>query len=278
MIAFLKKSVKQRLLNRAAQRLKSVFVLSTGRVGTDSLTFLLDLSPQIYAEHEPRHPMHRQTFDAYQQQMTGTEIAREYLDIRMFQFPAYTTLKQALQSNCVYAETSNRLTYMADSLAAYFPHSKFIFLHRDPAAVVRSGMRRGWYDGSPGDVSRIVPREGDPAVDQWANWSPFQKCCWNWRAVNQHAIEFMKSIVASRHFELRSEAMFGADVDRLSSMFTWIGVEPPTNDEIIGVLDVKHNDQKKGSFPPYAEWDADLQDQMWEITGSTAQQLGYERP
>lgn len=49
------------------QGVPCTFVLSTGRVGTETLTTLLNLSGDIVAEHEPFPRLTKTSFDAYKQ-------------------------------------------------------------------------------------------------------------------------------------------------------------------------------------------------------------------
>lgn len=259
----------------ARRRLRCVFVLSTGRVGTDTLMRLLSLAPKIGAEHEPFPQLLSETKQAYQDRKFDTEAARNYLNARLFA-EQKNCLGRCLRQRLVYVETSNRLTYIAPSLSQFFPHSMFIYLYRNPTDIVRSGMRRNYYTGHPWDLYRITPRRDDPFVNRWNSWSSFEKCCWYWKAVNEFSLEFLKFLLPERQFLLPSEVLFNQDFDKLQELFEWIGAKAPGRSEMSEVLSVHHNEQQEGDFPKWPEWKSDLRMCMTEIIRPVALELGYE--
>lgn len=259
-----------------------MFVLSTGRVGTDTLARLLDLSAGIAADHEPRPLFRSETKEAYQHGYAPPQLAASYLNARLFASTRSDTspnpriLRRALREKLVYVETSNRLTYIAPALATYFPLSRFIFLHRRPAEVVRSAMRRGYYSRNPWDRFRIEPRREDSLAAGWEQLSSFEKSCWYWRAVNEYSLEFMNSLSANRCREFSSEALFEFDHVKIRSLFEWIGVEPPEDYQVENTLSVRHNRQQRGDFPEWGKWSQSQQSRMWAIVEPVAARLGYD--
>jgi hypothetical protein len=115
-----------------------VFVLSTGRTGTMQLSAVLNLSPDIFAVHEPRPSLVKVAKDAY---INGYPEDK-WIDI--VQSARDELIAYAHHKQKIYVETNNRLTFLAKALSKAFPKSKFIHLHRHPYEVIRSGMRRGW--------------------------------------------------------------------------------------------------------------------------------------
>jgi hypothetical protein len=273
------KFVRQRQLERTRHSGRLVFVLSTGRVGTDTLTQVLNQSVEINAFHEPEPRFLAETKSAYQ---TPPSNRRETLDLaafyhhaRMFEFPAATTYRTCLRRGLVFAETSNRLTYFAPSLAEYFPLAQFIHLHREPANVVRSAMRRRFYAGHGWDAYRIEPRSSDPFASAWEAWTPFEKCCWYWRAINEFALNFNDSLDGSRTFNLPSADLFDGNGDVLRRLFEWIGVSPPDDDSLQQIVDVPHNAQERGDFPKWPKWTREQKSQMLRIVQPVSSRLGY---
>jgi hypothetical protein len=55
------------------------------------------------------------------------------------------------------------------------PNVKFVHLFRHPGEVVRSGMRRGWYNGHPSDRYRIEPGQHDPMRRLWGGGAPSRR-------------------------------------------------------------------------------------------------------
>lgn len=268
--------MKRPILDLVRHELRCVFVLSTGRAGTSTLTRLLDASPGIFAQHEPRTQMYRETFGAYMEGAQGASLAEEYLVQRLFRYRRHSHLSSALWERLVYAETGNRLTYIAESLAGYFPKAKFIHLHRRPDEIVRSGMRRGWYGSHEADVFRIIPRPKDSFANQWSGWDRFQKCCWFWNACNAHALEFAGKVGSDRCVSLPSTRLFSGDLSELRRIFEWLEVLPPERADVLTALNERTNEQTEGNFPRYEEWSSDMKRTMWSLVAPVATQLQYE--
>lgn len=273
-----KELVRALLLQLVRRRLDCIFVLSTGRTGTDTLAHLLNLSPDVVADHEPRPWFRRASKAAYQEGRYPSSIARDYLNARLFSSRASSQLGQAFRNRMVFVETANRLTYLAPALAEYFPRSRFIFLHRDPASIVRSAMRRGYYRNNPWDPYRIVPGEGNEFHSDWQNKSPFEKCCWYWNAVNEFSLDFMDTLPSQRRFVLSSESLFEGEPANIDSLFSWMGVPVPPRGRVLEVIAQKLNRQQSGDFPVWGHWTQSQQDAMWSIVEPVASRLGYRRP
>ncbi|MCA9050707.1 MAG: sulfotransferase [Planctomycetaceae bacterium] len=250
-------------------------MLSTGRVGTDTLTRVLALSPGLRAHHEPEPTMLLESRDAYQCPESTDTLGKAYLNMRYFSNPVSNSLRLCWRRDLVYVETSNRLTYFADRLADYFPLAKFVFLHRNPPDVIRSAMRRGYYNSHPWDPFRITPRMDDPFLTHWEHWTSFEKCCWYWQAVNRFSHEFVGCCEPDRCFVLPFECIKRAEVAVFQRLFDWLDVASPRTDEIRAVLDVRHNQQETGEFPKWADWTYEQKRQMDSIIADVARTLGY---
>ncbi|WP_390881487.1 sulfotransferase [Thalassoroseus pseudoceratinae] len=270
-----KEYLRNTFLDRVRKRLECVFVLSTGRVGTESLTNLLNLSHRIHACHEPRPRMRSETKLAYQNPSMSSLFVKDYLNHRYFRRPDTSPMKSCVKQDLIYVETSNRLTYLAPALAQFFPKSKFIFLHRDPPAVIRSIMRRGYYQGHEWDDYRIQPRTNDPFSPKWDIFDEFQKCCWYWRAVNEFCIECINTIEESRTFNLRSSALFAQDVDSIGRLFRWLKVAPPSDTSVLDATSVSYNAQNQGAFPEWEDWSQEQRTTMLSIVAPINEMLGY---
>ena len=263
------------LLDRLRHRARCVFVLSTGRVGTDTLTHLLDLARDVDAVHEPGPLFLEEGKRAYQDAPLSAGQRRAFTDAyaesRMF------ALVRASVGHRVYAECSNRLTFLAPLLAEALPRARFIHLYRHPADVVRSGMRRGWYQGHGWDPVRITPRPDDPWAGAWPGWGPFEKNCWSWSATNQFCLEEgTRGLSDERLWRLSTESLFGSDGSVVAErLLAWLGVSVPPRSEIVRVLTTRYNAQESGSFPRWEDWSPDQRATLVRICGKTAEALGY---
>jgi hypothetical protein len=254
----------------ALPRLRATFVLSTGRVGTDTLAHLLSRAPELIAVHEPAPRLFPETRQAYVDAPLDDRRARDLLVLA-------GCGRARLWADCLlrgkrYVETSNRMTYLADALLLHMPHSQFIFLHRHPGEVVRSGMRRGYYDHHRWDADRIAPRPEDPAAQFWQSWSPFERNCWYWHAVNRLGLEFVARH-PDRCFTLRSSELFDAEPGSLSALGRFLGLKRPEG--LAPASAAPRNAQQKGEFARYGAWSHEQRETLRRIAGDTAERLGY---
>lgn len=248
-----------------------VFALSTGRVGTKTLTALLALSPRVVSVHEPEPRLVKASFDAY---LEGSKADGEKW--RAVVLAARDDLVcEANRKGRVYVETNNRLTYLAGALAAAFPASRFIHLHRHPYEVVRSAMRRGYYQQHNWDFARIRPRPDDPLARDWAGLPPLHKCAWYWAQSNADALAWLETLPPERRLVVRADALFAGDQATLERIFGFVGVEMPPVAWIEGVLGQRINAQRAGHFPAPSEWSEAERRTVREQVADVAARLGY---
>jgi hypothetical protein len=149
-----------------------LFILSTGRTGSSTLVHLLNLSPKVAAFHEPKPillPFYR---SAYAEAHRNPSRYR-----RLFARARRRLIGRAGRNDTIYAEAT-LLKFFAPVVAQMLPNAKFLHIHRHPAEVVRSGMRRRWFRDNGLDRYRLVPLPDDPAYPQWDRWNAFRKVCW----------------------------------------------------------------------------------------------------
>jgi hypothetical protein len=250
---------------------RCLFVLSTGRVGTVSLTSLLGCSRGITAFHEAPPALLEESKAAY----TGIwEHPKKYEQI--FRNAKARSLGTARLKGRVYADTSNRLTFFAPVIARLLPNSCFIHLHRHPADVVRSGMSRRWYRDHSWDVYRIEPAPDNVWAERWHKYDAFAKNCWLWAAVNEFALIFRRSLPDDRFLTVKYEELFRPFSEIYRCIFDFIGVKAPPSEQAKAILETKRNVQKVQSFPRYDEWNSDQVRVLNEIAGPTASRLGYD--
>lgn len=266
------KETVRRLLGRTAWRgARCCFVLSTGRTGSQTLTSLLNLSDEVRAFHEPAPQLLAETREAFESvQLQPERFKKIFADAKSADI-GISRIRGKL-----YAETSNRLTFLAPVIAELLPRAKFIYLHRQPAEVVRSGMRRRWYDNHPWDPYRIAPRQTDAAFSQWAEWDCFAKTCWYWTAINDFSLEFMKQISPERRMALPFDELMDADSDAWMRIYNFLDVTAPHLYAVREVLSRRENQQNSGQFAAPSEWSNEHWEVLRQIAGSTAKKLGYE--
>lgn len=251
-----------------------VFVLSTGRGGTETLTALAALSPTIEATHEPAPRLIKASFDAY---MSGGNIAGQSRWRELVLAARDDFVRAAVRQGKVYLETSNRLTYLAPALAEAFPASRFLHLYRDPFAFVRSAMRRRYYDGHNWDFARVRPRPDDPLADRWSTLPKVECCAWLWHRTNADIRQWLQTLPESRRLSVRAEELFAGNAQVLHRLFELCDSRVPPAERIREVLTAKLNAQQSGEFPEASGWSAAELDAVWSHVGALASELGYAR-
>ena len=252
---------------------RSMFVLSTGRTGTETLARLLGVSREVIALHEPNPQLMPERKRAYH------EVYDSPAEFRAIFCEARTKLITAARMRGrVYAETSARMTFFAPIIWKLMPRAKFVHLFRHPADVIRSGMRRGWYDGHAADESRITPVPGSEAHSQWDSWSRFEKICWYWSAYHEFSIKFCDESDHSRILLINSDDLFDPESGKWREVFSLIGVAAPPESQAREALSVRHNAQLQGDFPKLEEWSLEQKQTLERIAGATMAKLGLPSP
>lgn len=247
------------------------FVLSTGRTGTMTLGALLGASPAVDAHHEPEPRLIAASYLAW----TGVEdeqFWREAVTVARDRL-----LFGALKRGKLYFEGSNRMTFLADALAAVYPRARFLLVTRRPDGFVRSAVRRGYYQGHPWDHARPRPRGQNKETRAWEARSPEQRCAWLWRVTHEHALAFGDRVGDERFSILHAESLFDGDLDRIERLFAFLGRAAPSRKQLTEVLDRPLNKQK-GSFPWGREpaWTDEERDAELRPLADLQARLGYE--
>jgi hypothetical protein len=173
----------------------------------------------------------------------------------------------------IYAETSARLTFFAPVIADLLPNAKFLFIHRSPYGIIRSGMKRGWYVDHPADYARVRPVEGEEFFGRWEGMSPFEKICWYWEVYNDFAVDFCERACSSSILKIRASDLFAGRT--IPQIFDFLDLQPPSSEAIEEVLSKKLNAQRRGTFPEPEEWTPSMHQTLRRIAGHTMERLGY---
>lgn len=250
-----------------------VFVLSTGRVGTQTLAALLGLSDKYSVYHEPSPKLYRLGKKYYE--LTNSE-ENEMLFREAFILARSQLFEKALKLGCGYIETSPQVTFMARVIHDLFPASKFIHLVRDPREVVRSGMRRNWFNNPEYDENRINLKSHSICQIDWGKATDLEKNIWLWTETNDWIMNFTRTINSDRHIRIHSTDLFNADVDAMNFLFQFIKRKAPSYNDITRVVMKKLNSQEKGDFPASEKWTADMNSSLQVIAGETIKALGFK--
>jgi hypothetical protein len=248
----------EKLLNQIRNDYEPVFVLSTGRCGTEYLTRILEQSDQTKVYHSPQPELLLASKYAYENNETDQEQLKKILDAARIEL----ILNAYLRNQC-FIETNNKITFFAYAISDLFPKSKFIHLVRHPGSFVRSGLNRNWYTNSSNhDLGRIVPNSAE--ID-FAGFNEIQKISWLWNETNLFIEKFKSDYLEStRIITVKSENLFG-NIASIKSIFDFIGCEQPLKNRLNKIINEKINSQKKSSHPNYSEWSMADKNQLKSI-------------
>lgn len=264
-----------RLLSRGTDSGKaftSVFTLSTGRVGTETLAALFELTGEFFTYHEPTPKLYKLSTMAYESE--SDPLAKKILT-NAFLTAREELLEYSLTCGRGYIETSPQVTFLAPMILEALPNARFIHLIRDPHDVIRSGMRRKWFDGHPYDKTRITPKPESPEFPKWSQYTPFQKNIWLWSETNMWIADFLQQLPDSQKFLLHSEDLFSLDENTVKRLFNFIGAPVPPKRKLHHILSKKLNAQITGAFPSTTEWTQDAKEDLRNMGAEALDRFGY---
>ena len=244
-----------------------VFVVSTGRAGSELLVKLFSESNIGSVYHEPRPRMFYGSKLSFElkQDLQSKQIA--YLNAR------YDLLKKSYLEERRFVETNNRNSFFISALNNLFPKAKFIHLVRHPGDFVRSGIRRKYYSGNENDDSRIKPNAIEKSVYDWNRFSDIEKVGWLWNATNNYIEEEKKNIRLDKVLLIKSEDLF-LKTDTYNKICNFLN-HPLLNDKKIDrIIKKPINKQKQSSYPKWKDWSEDDKSSLIKIT-PLGEKYGY---
>ena len=236
-----------------------VFVVSTGRAGSELLVRLMSESKIGTVYHEPRPRMFygsKLLFET-KQDIQSNQIA--YLNAR------YDLLKKAYLEESRFIETNNRNTFFISALNKLFPKAKFIHLVRHPGDFVRSGIRRKYYSGNENDDSRIKPQANEKAFTAWDRFSKIEKVGWLWNSTNNFIEEEKIHLNVENILFIKSEDLFKKP-DTYNQICSFLNHSLLSNKKISNIIKRPINKQKQSSYPKWKDWPEDDKLKLIKIT------------
>jgi len=253
--------------------LEPTVFLSTGRCGTRWITDRLERSSSFVPIHHPHPVMRVQAKLMYNYDFNSIDQHTFLLLKEIFLAGREEIFVAAKRAGKDLAITDSRGTFFAYIIASIFPKAKFVFMHRNPIEVIRSGLKRGWYVmDNESELNRIMPKSDDRAHLNWKNYSTTQKIAWLWTETNQWIMQFLNTVPESQK---RTIGFNNWNVEELSEVFQFMNAGVPTRD-IEKNLDVRANVQRGIVNPQHSSWtEKDKLDSI-QICGVLAKQLGYD--
>lgn len=238
----------------------TVFVTSTGRTGTDFITWLVNAHvDNAWSLHEPKPAFRRRSYEL--RARAPTRYERLY-----FQWPR--RWRHARRPEHWYVETNYHLHAAMHLMRACFPGALIVHIVRDGREVVRSWLNRYRYIRDTHVTPFHVP--GDAAQAWWRDWNPLQKLAWYWVNVNRTAA------AQGPDMWFRYETLFDAERSPLLDLLDRM---PGTHYDPAAIRAAFSRPVNASPpnrlFPPYEDWPRAWREQFWEIAGEEMQRLGY---
>ncbi|MBI4034522.1 sulfotransferase domain-containing protein [Candidatus Saccharibacteria bacterium] len=246
---------------------KVVFVLSTGRTGTQFLAHYFNEYPDVFAVHEPPPSWRLRMWSmAFVQGRTSTPVLRRV--INKFRGRSISRLTEP-----VYLESNNFAVGFAPAIKAEFKNAVIIHVVRDPRDYITSALNHGADSGLKGLANRYFPywhlRSG-----LWANPKEiFERTARYWTIVD----ELLSSAGRGypHYYRFTFEQLFAADTKALAEIAKALGLKLRPDAAVR--KQEKANVSRLRVMPNWPDWTAEQAKIVDKICGAGMKRYGYGR-
>lgn len=256
------------------ENFKPVFVLSTGRCGTLTLTNLMKLCPTIQAYHEP-HPNFVTTSYFYFNKI-GPDLHKDFW-YELIKHARGSLMLRTYWLDRVYFESNNRLALFADLLIEMFPQSKLIHVVRNPFDFIRSAIKKGYYKNNSWDFARIKPQINDELYKVWSEIKRIEKCAWLWKETNKHIINVLENVSERNKIFIKAEDIFKCNYEQIERVYRFANenVRIPSTRKIKRILKKKYNLSINSDNLRMKNWGNDEMNSILKQTSDLMKKFGY---
>lgn len=264
-------------------RLKSVFIVSTGRTGTNFFeSFFNQLNNNIHAVHEPQPDFF---------ELSMNKIRDNWNDKKIEEYIKESREKYLIQLSKhrvkYYIESNPFLPLLLPNLKRVFKKAKFIIITRDAKSYMKSALNK-----SPLDDGKFFmyddndKRERLSAKDyssdkyhyEWDNFNRKEKIAWYWNKTNLILLDFFKQ-KKSICLQIKFEDFFLSNKETQQEIcinilnFLNIKYNDHTLKRLLKELNIKKNSTKEIVFDGFEKWSSEEQNIFLEITKEATQQI-----
>jgi len=200
-----------------------LFVVSTGRSGSASISTLLSKHPDVKCSHEAFPHLHKWSCDLLSNTKTPDEM-------RYWLKALYNSI--TINDCKVYGQSDQKLVPFIQALSEIFPNSKFIWLTRNAVDFINSSYPRGWFDntefGYPINQNEYFTKNYQPSEfysrfrfngslagvvseQVWKDMTAFERNCLYWSYWNKLIEDQLNNIEGSRWIKLKIEDLNGSE-------------------------------------------------------------------
>lgn len=257
-----------------------VFIVSTGRSGTTTLTQILQIHPELCCLNEARPSIRTESFMKWLGSYPESYIKKRVKHKRE------KLISQITENRLVYIEGSPPASHLIGVLHLLFKF-RFIHLFCDGREFIRRAADRRWHEKPSLTqwiwtairrnflLSIVGARKVDRRlIPPSKHKTKIEKLAWLWVEVNESILRQMAELPDSHKFSLKLEEL---DEKKLIELHDFIGVKiyPDIFSEMLDLLKKKQIFAGEPVFPSYSEWSEDEKKRFDEIAGDMMRRLGY---
>ena len=244
-----------------------IFIMGSGRSGTQLLSDLLDSTGKAKIFHEPN----------FEEDVGSMDLLRRNVDLALQYWEEFRSLEVYRRwvekpKTKMYGEVNGTIRYQTPAIKKLFPHSKMLMVVRDARGIVRSVM--GWrqfYGPNSKGAYALSPLSGDPYLKDWSQMSRFEKICWS---LNDTNMFLMSHIPENCWLQLeRLVSDYAYFKERFSD---YLGIDIPFETWSEKVGKKSKNATVEYGFPEWEDWTSEQKNQFTIICGHAMALLGYE--
>jgi hypothetical protein len=243
---------------------RPVFILSTGRTGTQFLAHYFDRDPRAHAVHEPS-PSRGLRFWTVAYLEGVVERPAMASTLRRYRTGSFKNIGAP-----IYIESNNFLAGFAESLIDEFNEPLLIHVVRDPRTYIRSAINNGAASGLKGLANRFVPFAHLP-LDSEAEHPEIMRSALYWNLLNGHLYKVGQGY--SSYHRFRYEDLFIAGTTQFGRLTELVGAG--RGEESV-VAEEKVNQSPRNLMPSWAEWSQGQKRVVIETCAEMMARFGYE--
>ena len=260
-------SEKQEALKYLQEKQKNLlFILGSGRSGTQLISDLLEQTGETMVFHEPNFTEDVSTMDRFRRDQK--ELMDYWTHFRVVEI--YRRWKMSPDIK-FYGEVNGTIRYHAAVIKELFPNAKLFLMVRDGRGVVRSVM--GWpqfYNRCSAGAYALKPLANDKAFVEWGGFTRLEKMSWGWQETNEF---LMRHIPENNWLQLEK---ISSDYEYCNNrFFSKIGVNIPREVWDARMSKKSSNASKTYGFPVWNEWSDKDKVRYMSICRDTMNKLGY---
>ena len=267
------------MIKSEGKLLNPVFIVSTGRSGSQMLAHVLRHHPCVCAFHEPMPTLNTEAYAAWSKSHSPDKISKKIASKRS------RLIEQVTENRFRYVESSHFASHLIPLLESlYTPH--IIYIHRDGLEFAKSGIERGWFEsgqlgGLQERLKRLLRRAymldvGQPGRDHRLRppsdlKTEFEKTAWLWAEINKVIMKDLASLPSDRVMTI---GLADINSDSLRRIVNFLGLEP-SEELLLRMSQTASLRPNKTERVLTTDWTLQELRRFDAIAGDVSRKLGY---